>query len=399
MKYIDSLDAKDKLVFLRVDFNVPLDSSRNIRSDARIQASLPTIHQLLNQGAKVIVASHLGRPKGKVVSELSMKPVAERLQALVSCPVQLAPAVTGPEVDQLKKSLEAGSILVLENLRFDSGEKTNDPAFAKELAQGIDIYVNDAFGACHRAHASIVGIAALVPQRAAGFLIKKELEYLNRIVKCADKPFVAILGGAKVSDKIPVVRNLLDKANALLIGGAMAYTFFSAQGKNVGHSLVDEANLKTAFDMLKSAEEKNIPMKLPIDHVIASSIDRPFHVRTLSGFPIPEGMMAVDIGPQTVKNFNEAISQAQTIFWNGPMGVFEVKEFSKGTSEIAKAVAASPGFSFVGGGDSSAAVSELGLNTGISHISTGGGASLEYIAKETLPGLEALQESTNANQQ
>jgi phosphoglycerate kinase len=283
-------------------------------------------------------------------------------------------------------------VLVLENLRFDPAEKNNDPEFARELANGVDIYVNDAFGACHRSHASVVAITGFTTKSAAGFLVKKEVEYLNKLIRSPKKPYIVILGGVKVSDKIPIIQNLLTKADTILIGGAMAYTFFSAQGKGVGKSLVETDKKEMALSLLQSASGNNVDFELPEDHITASAIDQPENVRIINDFPIPREMMALDIGPRTIENYISIISNAETIFWNGPMGVFEVEEFSIGTMSIAEAVASSKAISIVGGGDSAAAIAKAGVEDRITHLSTGGGASLEYIANERLPGLEALSE-------
>jgi len=392
MLFIEDLDFQGKTVFLRVDFNVPMDHNQQIRNDARIQAALPTLQYLLDKNARVILASHLGRPKGKVVSELSMKPVAKHLQKLISAGVKLAPSVTGQEVELLKRGLKENEVLVLENLRFDPAEKTNDPEFARELANGIDIYVNDAFGTCHRSHASVVAITGFITKSAAGFLIEKEVEYLNKVIRSPQKPYIAILGGAKAWDKIPIIQNLLTKADTILIGGAIAYTFFSAQGKGVGKSLVETDKKEMALSLLQSASGNNVDFELPEDHIIASNIGQPENARIVSDFPIPREMMALDIGPRTIEKYISIISSAETILWNGPMGVFEVEEFSIGTTSIAEAVASSNAMSIVGGGDSVAAIAKAGVEDRITHISTGGGASLEYIANERLPGLEALSE-------
>lgn len=389
---LHDLDLKGKTVFLRVDFNVPLDDRQNIRDDTRIKAVLPTLHFLMEREARVIAASHLGRPKGKFIPEFSLKPVADRLSDLIQYPVILAPDVIGPQVDTIKAGLKNGQVLLLENLRFYAAETDNDADFARELAGNVDCYVNDAFGACHRAHASVVGIPALVKKAAAGFLIEKELKFLNRIIHSPEKPYIAILGGAKVSDKIPVIKNLLNKADSLLIGGAMAYTFFSAKGFEVGLSLVEGDKKELALEILQEAEEKNIQFQLPLDHVIARSMQEKEEIRILNFFPIPPDFMALDIGPQTIAVYSTIIQKAKTILWNGPMGVFEIEQFSRGTTQIAEAVADSQSLSVVGGGDSVAAVDRAGVSEKISHISTGGGASLEYIANETLPGIEALAE-------
>jgi phosphoglycerate kinase len=392
MLSVKDLDVKGKRVFLRVDFNVPLDEERNIRDDTRIKAALPTLTYLLEQGAAVIAASHLGRPKGQFKPEFSLKPVAARLSELISGKVIQAEDVIGDKVEIMKNELDAGQVLLLENLRFYPGETGNDPDFARQLARGVEVYVNDAFGACHRAHASIVGIPKYVEKSAAGFLLSKEVEYLSRAVHYPQKPYVAILGGAKVSDKIPVIESLLSKAENILIGGAMAYTFFAAQGLGVGRSLVEEDKKDLALNLLDKAKSKGVDFLLPEDHVVAASIDPHAEAKTILGLPIPSDLMALDIGPRTVEKYKKIISSAKTIFWNGPMGVFEIDQFATGTIQLALAVADSDALSIVGGGDSVAAVYKAGVQERISHISTGGGASLEYIANETLPGIEALKE-------
>ncbi len=392
MLALKDLNLRDKTVFLRVDFNVPLDKEQNITNDARIQAALPTLEFLLDNGAKVIAASHLGRPKGKVVPELSLKPVAQRLQELIPQKVVFSQDVIGEDSTRLKKELQPGEVLLLENLRFHNEEKENDAAFSRKLAEGADVYINDAFGTCHRAHASVVGIPKHVSQKAAGFLVEKEVDYLKKIVS-PEKPYTAILGGAKVSDKIHVITNLLNKADDILIGGAMAYTFFAAQGMPTGLSLVEEDKLELALDLLGKAQTLGVSFSLPVDHLTAERME-PFAPTEIQfGFPIPAQRMALDIGPETVRHYSEIIARAKTIFWNGPMGVFEIDQFSQGTQKIAEAVAESSAISVVGGGDSVAALYKAGVQEHISHISTGGGASLEFVANESLPGLEALNTS------
>jgi len=386
------LDLRGKRVFLRVDFNVPLDEECKIRDDTRIKAALPTINYLLEQKAKVVVASHLGRPKGEYIPKFSLKPVAERLSELIPQEVILAPDVIGEEVLKLKKELKEDQALLLENLRFHKGETANDPSFAQLLAQEVDYYVNDAFGASHRSHASVVGIAQYVEKAVAGFLLEKEVDYLSKAVHSPSKPYVAILGGAKVSDKIPVIENLLNKADYILIGGAMAYTFFKAQGFEVGRSLVEEDKIELARLLLNRAQEEKVNFYLPSDHLVAADKDSDTEVKTVDSPPLPSDLMGLDIGPKTVDKYSEIIAKARTIFWNGPMGVFEIDKFSRGTMKIAEAVANSEALSIVGGGDSIAAVYKAGVSEKISHISTGGGASLEFIANETLPGIEVLSE-------
>jgi phosphoglycerate kinase len=386
------LDLKEKTVFLRVDFNVPLDEECKIRDDSRIKAALPTINYLLEQKAKVVVASHLGRPKGEYIPEFSLKPVAERLSELIPQKVILAPDVIGEGVLKLKKELKEDQILLLENLRFHKGETANDSSFAQLLAQEVDYYVNDAFGVSHRLHASVVGIVQYVEKSAAGFLLKKEVDYLSKAVHSPPKPYVAILGGAKVSDKIPVIEKLLNKADSILIGGALAYTFFKAQGYEVGRSLIEEDKIELAHLLLDRAQEEKVNFYLPSDHLVAAEKDSAAEVKTLDSPPLPSDLMGLDIGPKTVEKYSEIIAKAKTIFWNGPMGVFEIDKFSQGTMRIAEAVANSEALSIVGGGDLVAAIYKAGVSEKISHISTGGGASLEFMATGTLPGIEALSE-------
>jgi len=391
MRFVEELDVKGKRVFLRVDFNVPLTEQGEIRDDTRIRASLPTITYLLGHGAKLVIASHLGRPKGKVDPKMSLKPVAVRLASLIPNKVTQAPEVVGTEVTRLKMELREGEVLLLENVRFTKAETDNDEAFAKQLAENIDVFVNDAFGSCHRAHASVVAIAQFVKEKAAGYLLKKEVDYLRKAVHDPAKPYVAILGGAKVEDKIPVIENLLNKADDILIGGAMAYTFLQAQGKDVGKSLVEDDKLDIARTILKKASEKKVNFLLPLDHVLAAAVDAGAETEVVESLPFPAGKMGVDIGPKTIAAYAKIIAGAKTIVWNGPLGVFEIDKFAKGTMGIAEAVAASGAISIVGGGDSIAAIKKAGVTDKISHISTGGGASLEFLAYETLPGIDALE--------
>jgi len=391
MNFVTDLDVKGKLVFLRVDFNVPLDDKGGIRDDTRIRASLPTIGWLLDHGARLVIASHLGRPKGKVDPAMSLQPVAKRLAELIPYKVRMAPDVVGEEVRRLKQALAEGEVLLLENVRFYKEEEKNDPEFARRLAEDIDIFVNDAFGSSHRAHASVVGIADFVPVKAAGYLMKKEVDYLKKAVHTPVKPYVAILGGAKVSDKIEIIESLLGKADQILIGGAMAYTFLKAQGLGVGTSLVEDDQIEVALTILDKARTQGVSFHLPQDHVLARAPEAGEGTRVVESLPFPEDMMGVDIGPKTVKAYAAVIATAKTIFWNGPMGIFEIDEFAQGTIGVAQAVAASGAVSIVGGGDSIAAVKKAGVRDRISHISTGGGASLEYVAYETLPGITALE--------
>jgi phosphoglycerate kinase len=383
---IRDLDLKGKTVFIRVDFNVPLaPGGQEITSDKRIRASLPTIQYALDQGAGLILASHLGRPKGKANPEMSLKPVAARLTQLLGRPVAMAPDCVGPEVEKMRPG--AGQILLLENLRFHAEEEKNDPGFSKQLAALCDVYVNDAFGSAHREHASTVGMIPFVREAASGLLMDKELEYLTKATKNPDRPCVAILGGAKVSDKIEVIENLMKVVDELLIGGAMAYTFLKAQGKPVGKSLVEDDKLDLAKELLARSGKTIL---LPLDHVVVDELKEgaPFEVVA----NVPEGKMGVDIGPATVQAYCAVIAKAKTIIWNGPMGVFEKPPFDRGTVALAKAVAASGAVSVVGGGDSEKAIKSAGVADKISHISTGGGASMEFLAGIELPGVAALPE-------
>ncbi len=389
-KSIRDLNLSGKRVFIRVDFNVPLDESgTKITSDTRIRAALPTIQAALKGGAAVILASHLGRPKGKPNPKMSLQPVAVRLAELLKRPVQQAPDCIGSEITKMAKGMSPGDVLLLENLRFHPGEEANDPAFSRQLASLCDVYVDDAFGAAHRAHASTVGMLGQVSEAAAGLLLEKELVHLSKAVSNPDHPYVAIVGGAKISDKIDVLRNFLELADKVLIGGAMTYTFLKAKGTAVGASLVEEEKLDLARELMKKAGHK---LQLPVDHVIAQDLKAEAPTRVVDGAreAIPDGWKGLDIGPKTIAAYRSEIAKAKLIVWNGPMGVFELKPFAKGTIEIAKAVAASKATSIIGGGDSEKAVRTAGVSDQITHISTGGGASLEFLAGEKLPGVEAL---------
>jgi phosphoglycerate kinase len=384
---IRDLDLQGKRVFMRVDFNVPLaPGGQEITSDKRIRASLPSIQYALDHGAGVILASHLGRPKGKPNPEMSLAPVAARLAELLKLPVAMAPDCIGAQVEAMLP--EPGQVLLLENLRYHAEEEKNDPEFSRQLARLCDVYVNDAFGSAHRAHASTVGMIAFVPQAAAGLLMDKELEYLGKAVRNPARPCVAILGGAKVSDKIEVIQNLMKVVDRLMIGGAMAYTFLRARGESTGKSLVELDKIDLARELMAEAGDK---LLLPVDHVVASEIKAGADNQTVDR--VPDGMMGLDIGPKTIAQYSAVIAAAKTIIWNGPMGVFEVPPFDRGTVALAKAVAGSGAISVVGGGDSEKAIKSAGVADKISHISTGGGASLEFLAGIELPGVAALEKS------
>ena len=389
---IRDLDMGGKRVFIRVDFNVPLERS-HVTDDTRIRETLPTLRLAAEKGARLVLASHLGRPKGKVNPKYSLAPAAARLQELLGKPVEFASDCVGPEAESKSRALGIGGVLLLENVRFHPEEEANDEGFSKQLAALCDqLFVCDAFGSAHRAHASVVGITKFVRQSAAGLLMERELAYLGKAISNPERPFVAVLGGAKVSDKIEVVLNLMKLADAMLIGGAMAYTFLKSEGQPVGKSLVENDKLDLARNLLKEAQRRNFRLLLPVDHVLAESPDS--SVTKITGIAAtPEGWMGLDIGPKTIEQFSAEISKARTVVWNGPLGMFERPAFSTGTLAIARAVAAATtagATSIIGGGDSVAAAEQSGVAKQISHISTGGGASLEFLAGEKLPGVEAL---------
>ena len=393
MTSLTDLELRGKRVLIRVDFNVPLSASeggaRVVEDDTRIRAALPTIRHVTDQGGMAILVSHLGRPDGDVDPQYSMQPVGRHLSLLSGLPVIMAPAVVGPDVEDIVRSVAEGEILLLENVRFEAGETRNDPALARGLAELADVYVNDAFGTAHRAHASTEGVAHLVAEKAPGFLMQRELETLSRLTEAPEKPFVAIVGGAKVSDKIGIISRLLDVADHLLIGGAMAYTFLRARGLKTGTSLVEEDRIDLARTLLEEAGGR---IHLPADHVCAEAFNNDAPTQVVSG-SIPEGWMGLDIGPETVRSYGDVISGARTIVWNGPMGVFEMPRFATGTNAMAEAVVAatdSGAFSVVGGGDSVAAIVGAGMAERVSHVSTGGGAMLELLEGKELPGVTAL---------
>jgi len=390
MSVTDLGDVKGKRVFVRVDFNVPLsDGGKTVEDDTRIRAALPTIKHLVDAGARVILASHLGRPKDAPDPALSLAAAANRLGELLGKDVKMAPDCIGPEVEKMAGELADGDVLMLENVRFHKQEKKNDPEFAKSLASLGEVYVNDAFGSAHRAHASTEGATKFLSPAAAGFLLQKEIDSFEKALGDPAKPFVAVLGGAKVSDKIGVIENLLDKVDALLIGGAMAYTFLKAQGIGVGKSKTEDDKLDLAKELLEQAKAKGVRMLLPEDHVIADDFKADANSKTVEG-AIPDGWMGLDVGPKTSEAFAKEIAGAKTVVWNGPLGVFEMEPFAKGTFALAKVIAETDCVSVVGGGDSVSAINQSGLAEEFTHISTGGGASLELLEGKALPGIEAL---------
>jgi phosphoglycerate kinase len=392
---IRDLDLNGKRVFIRVDFNVPLANGA-VSDDTRIRETLPTLKLAMERGARLVLASHLGRPKGKVDPKYSLAPVAAKLGEMLGKPVAFAADCVGADAEAKSNALRGGEVLLLENVRYHAEEEKNDPEFAKQLAALCDgIFVCDAFGSAHRAHASVVGITKYVSKSAAGLLMEKELAYLGKAISNPERPFVAILGGAKVSDKIEVVQNLMKLADAMLIGGAMAYTFLKSQGLPVGKSLVENDKLDLARELIEEAKGRKFRLLLPVDHVLAESIDATVAAKTASIADTPENLMGLDVGPKTIAEFSAEIAKAKTIVWNGPLGMFEKPAFAQGTLAMARAVAAASvggATSIVGGGDSVAAVEQSGVADKISHISTGGGASLEFLAGEKLPGVEALSE-------
>lgn len=387
---LESLRFEGKTVFCRVDFNVPLSEEGMISDDSRIKAALPTIKFLREKGAKVVLASHLGRPKGKIVPSLSLEPVGAYLAESLRAEVLFPESCIGRAATRVIKNARDGDIILLENLRFHPGEVSGDPEFAKELASLADVYVNDAFGTCHREHASIVGITEHFQDKAAGYLLESELKYLGGLLRSPQKPFLSILGGAKVSDKIEVIRSLMKTSDEIIVGGAMAYTFLRAMGHDMGNSLVEEGRIPLAEKILSMAEKEGVQFHLPVDHIVADDFSEDAAVQTVRNGEVGANWMGMDIGPQSVSLFEESIGRAQTILWNGPMGVFEMSPFAGGTNAIARAVSRSNATTVVGGGDSVAAVRKAGVEPFISHLSTGGGASLKFLEGKLLPGVEAL---------
>ncbi len=390
-KSVEAVDVQGKRVLVRVDFNVPMDEQGRITDDKRIRASLPTIQYLLGHGARVVLMSHLGRPKGKPDPRYSLRPVAHRLGELLGMPVRMLPDCVGDEVERAVQDLAPGEVALLENLRFHPEEEKNDPDFARRLARLGDVYVNDAFGSAHRAHASTEGVAHHLPA-VAGFLLLKEIETMGKALAEPERPFVAILGGAKVSDKIGVIRNLLTRVDALLIGGGMAYTFLKARGYEIGDSLLDAEHVDLARELMAEAERRKVRLLLPEDVVVAQAFSAEAPRQVVAATAIPAGWQGLDIGPRTRERFEAEIRQARTVIWNGPLGVFEMAPFAEGTRHVALALAQNDGTTIIGGGDTAAAVEQFGLADRMSHVSTGGGASLEFLEGRELPGVAVLQD-------
>ncbi len=391
MKYIDQIEMKGKRVFLRVDFNVPMDKEGNVTGDKRVRASIPTINYALEKGAKLIIASHLGRPKGKRVAEMSLKPVVKVLSDLVKKDVLFLDDCVGPAVEQAVAKMKEGDIILLENLRFQPGEDKNDAEFAKQLAALCDVYIDDAFAVSHRAAASNSAITEFVPVCAAGFLLKNEVEYFKKAMVNPAKPLAAMIGGAKVSDKIGLLENLIEKVDKIIIGGGMAFTFLRAAGNETGKSLCEEDMLDTARRIVDKARQKNVRFLLPVDAVIAPAATAEAEAKVCDVKDIPKDMIGLDIGPATISLFSDALKGVKTVIWNGPMGMFELAPFSKGTFQLAQAVADSGALSIIGGGDTDTAIKKAGLSAKMSYISTGGGAFLEWLEGKTLPGIAALE--------
>ena len=393
VRSIDTLSLSGNKVLVRVDFNVPLDEDQNVTDDKRIRESLPTIQKIIDEGGKAILMSHLGRPKGERKEEFSLKPVAQRLSEILDTDVPLAPDCIGKDVEELTSQMNDGDVLLLENLRFHPEEEKNDRIFAGKLASLADVYINDAFGTAHRAHASTAGVAELVSEKGAGYLLLKELKFLGNAVDNPERPLVAILGGSKISGKIDVINVLLDKCDTILVGGGMVFTFLKAEGKEIGSSLLEEDRIELARSLLSKAQEKKVQLLLPSDVVVADRFAEDAITTTVSVDDIPSNMMGLDIGSQTRKEFAEIIINAKTVVWNGPMGVFEMEPFSYGTKAVAEGLVFATqngGTTIVGGGDSAAAIAQFGLASQVSHVSTGGGASLEFLEGKELPGVVAL---------
>jgi len=390
-KTVRDVDVKGKKVLVRVDFNVPMDENLKITDENRILGALPTIRYLIDQGAKTILCSHLGRPKGEVNPKFSLAPVAKRLSELLGQPVKMARDVIGPDADSVVASLKPGEVALLENLRFHKEEEKNDEAFAKKLASYAEVYVNDAFGTAHRAHASTEGVARFLPA-VSGFLLEKELVFLGKALENPDRPFVAILGGAKIADKLGVINNLLEKVDTLIVSGGMTYTFTVAKGGKIGNSMLEEDKIEYAREMIEKAKDKGVKLLLPVDTVVADRFANDANIKVVPTNDIPDGWQGLDIGPKTCALFAEAIKGAKTVIWNGPMGVFEMPNFAEGTRAVAQAMADSGATTIVGGGDSAAAVIQMGFGDKITHISTGGGASLEFLEGLVLPGVAALND-------
>ena len=388
-KTIKDIDLKGKKVLVRCDFNVPLDDNKNITDNRRIVSAIPTIQYLLDNNCKIILCSHLGRPKGKVNMDYSLYPVKEELSKLLAKDVKLANDIIGDSAKELTSNMENGQIVLLANVRFDEREEANDLEFAKDLASMAEIYVNDAFGTIHRAHASTEGVSHFLPA-VSGFLMEKELKFLGSVLENPEKPFVAILGGAKVSDKIGVIENLIERVDKLIIGGGMAYTFLKAKGHNIGSSLCEDDKIDLALNLMNKAENKNVKILLPIDNIVAKEISKDAEAKYVASNEIPEGLMALDIGQNTIELFKSELADAKTVVWNGPLGYSEIESFANGTRSIAKMLASSSAITIVGGGDSAAAIQKLGLEDKFTHISTGGGASLEFLEGKNLPGVECL---------
>ncbi len=396
--FIEDLNLKGKRVLVRVDFNVPLDENQNITDDIRIVSALPTIKKIIQDGGKAILMSHLGRPKGERIDKFSLRPVAVRLSELLNQEVKFAPDCIGEEVKKIVSEMKDGDVVLLENLRFHSGETKNDPEFAKQLAELGDVYVNDAFGTAHRAHASTEGVTKYIDQCAAGYLMQKEIEFLGNAVNKPIRPFTAILGGAKISGKIDVIKSLFQKVDSLIIGGGMAFTFFKAMGYEIGKSLLEEEKVELAKEILEKAERTKMSFLLPMDVVVANEFSNDAEFEVVDVENIPADKMGLDIGPNSIELFKKVIMNSKTVVWNGPMGVFEFDNFAKGTFAIAESLAEATengAITIIGGGDSAAAIKKAGLSDKVTHVSTGGGASLEFLEGKTLPGIAALTDVEN----